>query len=345
MNLLQNIYNLQVKTPEKYYQKGMFRSQRTHPCLPIVREDDNIFFTAQIVFILQSLAKYFSHEDRKLLEEITNNALENYSAYCNTSEPRTYNFWQKKASMHFPNGFLLRKFKKFSLPDDVDDTAMVYLAHAHSAEELIAFKEKLILHTNNAKLTVQNSKKAYKHLKAYSTWLGKKMPVELDVCVLCNLMYLIYKHELPLNVHDADTLLFIEGVIAEREYMTDSFRVAPTYIDTAIILYHITRLMGTFNIPSLDIYRDTLIKDITALFQTSKDEMQRVILSTSLLRLGGTRLKVDMPKSFRFNWFTAGMLSVYGNPILQKMAPNSLFHFKFNCEAFNLTLVLENSLL
>jgi len=48
-----------------------------------------------------------------------------------------------------------------------------------------------------AKKKIISTYKKYKHLNAYSTWLGSRMTADFDFGVQCNIMYFMYESNLP----------------------------------------------------------------------------------------------------------------------------------------------------
>lgn len=195
-NLLRKIAGLQSKGGH-HFQAGIFPSYRYHPHLPYQRPDNNIFFTASIAFILQSLQNKLSTDDQAIASSIVEKAIACYPAYQNKDGLRTYNFWQNHPPQHFPYGQLMSKLDHFLIPDDIDDTAMVYLTTDPAPHELHWLKAKLDQHANLSYRMNLTTPRKYRHLKAYSTFFGKKMGIQFDFCALCNLMSLIFKHKMP----------------------------------------------------------------------------------------------------------------------------------------------------
>lgn len=274
----------------------------------------------------------------------------NYSDFQNKDGLKTYNFWQTKPSRHFPNGYVFRRFEHFRIPDDVDDTAFVYLTDEPSARELLWLKDKLAQHTNGSKQWIRNTYPQYRKLRAYSTWFGKNMYVEFDACVLSNILYCIFRYDLPLNEHDAHSLLYIRSVIETDRYRSEPFRCAHQYPSTVLIIYHVARLMAAFDPAALHPIKAKLIDDAEQLLAAENQPMNRVLLSTSLLRLGKSpdRIPVEnfTEKDFKgFRFFIAGLLTAYESPILYKIATNQLFHMSWTCEAHCWTMLLEYEIL
>lgn len=343
--LIDRIAQLQ-STGDDYFPAGLFPSYRGNRLLGYYRPDSNLFFTAITVFTLQSIRNFLPEALQKQVDTIREKATAAYPLFQNKDGLKTYNFYRTKPSHHFPHGRLLHRLDHFRLPDDVDDTAMVYLTTQPVEDELQWLKQKLSQHANGATRRIRNTHADYRHLKAYSTWFGKNMYVEFDACVLSNLLYCIFRYDLPLNQHDHDSLAFIRSVVETDRYRTGPFRCAHSYPRTALILYHVARLIAAFRPESLEGIREKLIGDGFALLNTPLPVMDRLLVSTSLLRLGETPPALDVAaipnKTVQdFSFFVAGMLTAYENPLLYRLAPSPLVRMNWTCEAHSLALLAE----
>lgn len=342
IQLLQRISELQSKG-DKYYAPGLFPSQRFHLYFPVEREDNNIFFTASIVFILQNLRSKLSEEEQNLVQEICNRATANYPDYKNKDNLDTYNFWRTDGSAHFPNGKVLSRINKVRIPDDADDTSLIYLTSNPSREKILWLKDKLAQHANLSKKQITNTFSEYQNLKAYSTFFGKNMFIEFDVCVLCNILYFVFQNKLELNQHDYDSIFFIRSVIEKKQYLEKPFYASHSYPSAPVILYHVARLLEKYEVPGLTDIKPKVIADLNSFIENESDEMNRVILATSLKRLGQTQSSPDYAKgNIRWSFFHAGLLTAFENTVTYSLAGNSLFHLKYKCEAHRLALILEN---
>lgn len=329
-----------------HFPEGIFPAYRINPVIGYKRPDTTIFFSAIICFTLQSIRKQADAELQNQIDRICGNVIKNYPAFRNKDGLKTYNFWKTKPSMHFPNGYIFRHFDHFRIPDDIDDTAFIYLTSNPAPEELHWLKQKLSLHANGTGRRIQNTYPEYGALHAYSTWFGKNMYIEFDVCVLSNLMLLVFQHNLPLNRHDHDSLAYIRSVIETDRYRHSPFRCAHQYPRTPLIIYHVARLIAAFDPPALRRIRQKLIQDTIQLAATAANPMDRVILATSLMRLGieTNRIPVEnyTVNEFKgFYFFIAGLLTAYENPLLYKLSINPLFHMHWICEAHCWTLLAE----
>ncbi len=341
--LLSDIQAMQVPGNNPVYPEGIFPSQRRHSATGTKREDDNSFFTALVVFTLNRLKKYFSTEEIKIVEDIRQKATHAFQRYENKKGEHSYNFWRTEKNAHFPNGKIFSKFDYFRLADDVDCTALVYLAQGFSEEDILRLRNKLMYHANLPLKVSKNTLPRYKNFKVYSTWFGKNIPVEMDVCVTANLLYLLFESKTPFNKNDLDCIRYVCSVITNDEHKSAPFRVAPYYPKTSIILYHISRLLTVAKHPDLLQLKEKLKRDIIQELSGRCHAMERVILNTSLMWLGETTHieELQMPADISFPWFIAGMLTSVENGFIRMFAPLPLFHIQFYCEAYMKTLFIE----
>ncbi|GAA4466620.1 hypothetical protein GCM10023189_49020 [Nibrella saemangeumensis] len=348
-DILNRIAQLQSKGgnrgSERYFPWGLLPSYRVNPYWLYRRPDTNVFFTAITIFTLRQLHSRVSTEAQRLIDDIAARGVSTYELFRNKDGLKTYNFYQTHPSRHFPHGLVMRHFEHFRIPDDIDDTAMVYLTSPPTPEELLWLKEKLVEHANGSKLTIRNTFRQYRSLRAYSTWFGKNMPIEFDACALCNMLYCIYQYKLPLKQHDTDSLAFLRSIVATNRYRTHPFRCAHNYARTSLIIYHLSRLIAGFEPPELQSVREKLIRDTELELNKVRNRLDKILLATSLLRLGQRPPAVSLENIERdfagFHFFVAGMLSAYENPLVYFSAGLPFWHIRWQCEAHNWALVLE----
>ena len=356
--LIQQIADIQATADGKYFPNGIFPSYRQNKFIHYKRPDNTIFFTAITVFTLQKLKPFLSELSQKLVEEITKKAILNYPNYQNKDGLKTYNFFPTCPPKPFGNGYLLHRFNYFELPDDIDDTALIYLTQQHSETDILWLKNKLAQHANGVSKNIKNTFPEYKTLKAYSTWFGKNMYIEFDACVLCNILYCVFEYQLPLNEYDKDSLKYLQQIILSNQYLKKPFNVAHHYVRTEIIIYHIARLMAAFEIEELEECREKLVRDIEGLLEKKGgDNYSKILLETSLLRLTSLETSnhssppapsggaTNSPAGGWEAFFIAGFLTAFENPLIYRFAPNKLFHFEWTCEAHTLALLAENLVL
>ncbi len=348
VEIIAHIATLQT-TQNEPFSPGLFPSYRVQPqWFGYRRADNNVFLTACTLFTLQGIRERVSPESRVLIDQLTERAAKAYPLFRNKDGLATYNFWPTRPSRHFPNGHLLHRFDHFRIPDDIDDTALVFLTQTPTPETLLWLKTKLAQHANGTQQTIRNIFPDYRHLRAYSTWFGKNMPIDFDACALSNMLYLIFRHNLLRNEHDTDSLSLLANMVRSGRYVSKPFRCAPHYARTPLILYHLVRLLAAFQPAELVAVQPQLIADARAQLTLATHPMDRVILSTTLLRLGENTPKLDLTgieNAFpTFHFFIAGMLTAYENSLLNKLAISPFVQMRWTCEAHCWALVAEYQL-
>ena len=336
--VLQRIASLQTDS-------GLFPSTRSNPAIFYRRADTNVFFTAITVFTLQQIRASVSSASQSLIDQMRTRAVAAYPLFRNKDGLNTYNFWPTRPSQHFSNGYVFRHFEHFRIPDDIDDTAMVYLTTSPTSAELNWLKDKLPQHANLTNRRIQTTFDDYRQLRAYSTWFGKNMGIDFDACALSNLLYCIYQYDLPRNQHDTDSLAYLRLIVESGRYRDWPFRCAPHYARTSLIIYHLARLIAAFDPPELRSIRPRLLADAHQLAATATNRVEQLILATSLLRLGEAAPSVNLVAIEHdvnaFHFFIAGLLTAYENPVLQRFAHRPLVQMRWQCEAHSWSLVAE----
>jgi len=237
------------------------------------RPDNNVFSLASTLFILNQYKNHLSDSQQDTINNIAKKIIPVYAGYQNKDGRNTYNFYPTKPSQHFGNGLLMHRFDHFRLPDDIDDTAMVYLSSAIGPVEVKALKKTLKNH-----LSVSSSG------LVYDTWFGKNMPHEHDVCALCNLMFLIFSSNIPLETEDINTLSFLAENI--QHIRTKPYAIARHYGHPALIVYHYARLMAGFKIEVLEKRKKELVEISKNILLAEKNPFFRKITEITLLKLG-----------------------------------------------------------
>ncbi len=337
--IIQRIADLQDET-------GLFASFRHNPTVFYHRPDTNVFFTAVTVFTLQNLRHAVLPGTQLLIDRIGGRAAAAYPEFRNKDGLPTYNFWPTRPSRHFSNGYVFRHFEHFRIPDDIDDTAMVYLTTAPTPADQLWLKQKLGQHANGSQgRQIRNTYPDYRNLHAYSTWFGKNMGVDFDACALSNSLFCIYQYNLPLNQHDTDSLIYLRSVVESGRYISEPFRCAPHYARTSLIIYHLARLLAAFPIPELESIRPRLIADAHRELTIAGNRVEQLILATALLRLGEPvpEINIDgVEHDFdTFHFFIAGLLTAYEQPWLRRFADRPLMQMRWQCEAHCWALVAE----
>lgn len=349
--LLKRIEQLQVKE-DGVFPKGSFASYRLY-ALNKDREkaDPNPFFTGLIAMTLKNIYPHLSSSQQLIANRIVEQAAPSFQKFKNRKGRDTYNFWSTDTPRIFPHSGWLNLFDKSqSLPDDLDDTVIMLLAQGapdSTAKKIHALMQGF---TNNGHKQVRNTYKDYRSIGAYSTWFGRKMPVDFDVCVLSNILYFVQLYNLSWTAADSASLYLIKKVITEKKYITDAHYVSPHYQRTPNILYHLSRLMSVKPIASLDSCKESLVVAAKERLKSADNFMDAVLLSTALLRWGVVPETVktyevknlsELIEEEKFAFFIANMTSMLPDPLKQWMGTTGIGKFYYDCDAYNNLLVLE----
>ena len=317
-------------------------------------KDDNIFYASLISFTLLKHATLLSSTDRLLIDSIQIKINRLYPHFQNQKERLSYNFWRTDTTIVFPYTWWIRLFKNnTSLPDDMDDTVLSLMAQdadSTRAAEAHAIMQEYVNKTGETK-TID---KKYRSYKAYSVWYGKHFPPVFDVCVLSNILCFVQQYHLQWTAADSASLKVIVQSIINKDYINKPLFVSPYYGNTSLILYHIARLMSFANIPQLEALRTKLVTTIAVQLANSNDLLEKVILSSSLMKLGYTPPSLSLPNyseaihqiemgSFPF---FIGNIPSYFSPVYKRIfyAKGWLLFYHY-CPAYNDALLLEYMML
>lgn len=349
--VLYRIRQLQVKKTNDNFPAGIFPSYREYNGRQVIKNDDNAFFTGLIVLTLNNLRPYLSSADNLICDSVASEAAAIYPLFRNKTGRLTYNFWRTNPPVVFPNGGWLNWMDKSeSLPDDIDDTAIMLMAMNASDSAVAVVHTLMQQHVNDGKLKKKTRYKEYRNIPAYSTWFGKKMPVDIDICVLSNVLYLFQRYHQPFTKADSAAVQFIATAIDNEHYIDKPSYVSPHYSRTPIILYHLSRLMQAGNITALESRKQKLIAEAQRQFSLATNPMDKILLSISLLRwkqeVPAVQWETDRElfpflEENDFTFFIANMASILKDPVRQWISSTGLGRFYYYCPAYNDVLLLE----
>lgn len=348
--LLQRIEILQAKE-SSVFPAGSIPSFRMYAMnKDRFKADVNPFYTALVGLTLKHIKNELSVAQQEQAARIVLNSEPVYSKFLNMKGKGTYNFWPTDTPKIFPNSGWMNWFDQSqALPDDLDDTVIILLAKGASDSVAKAIHALMQAHANNGQ--VRNTFPEYKKLKAYSTWFGKRMPIDFDVSVLCNVLYFVQTYNLPWTDADSASLFLIEDVIRTKRYIEQPGQVSPHYATTANILYHVSRLMSAKQIPSLEALKPQLIADAKQQLLSAKTFMDEVILGTALMRWNEMPPQTaahhaknieELVEDEKFAFFIANMTSLLPDPFRKWFAAVKLTRFNYYSPAYNNLLLLEN---
>ena len=355
--LLQRIDYLQIKE-NGIFPKGSIPSYRIYALNKTrYKADINPFFTGLVSFTLKDLLPNLSPSQQQKAKGIIERGQFVYPKFKSKKYPErnTYNFWPTDTLQIFPNGGWLNLFnKQQSLPDDLDDTVIILLAQ--NAEDSIANQvhDLMQLYRNGFEKNISNTYEEYKKIGAYSTWFGKKMPVDFEIGVLANVLYFVQYYQLPWSGADSASLKLIVKIIEDKKFIHSANYISPHYVKPSVILYHISRLMALKPIPELEMLKPILVAETNKLMLSEKLFMDQVLLSTSLLRWGVLPPKITIQNASslealveddNFYFFIANIASMLSNPFKQTVGDIGVGKFYYHSPGYNNLLLLENLVL
>ncbi len=273
-----------------------------------------------------------------------------YPHFENRKGRLSYNFWRTDTAFVFPYTRWIRLLKKnTSLPDDMDDTVLSLLsqnADSTRAAEAHAIMQEYINKSGKNKTTDKN----YRSFKAYSVWYGKHFPPVFDVCVLSNVLSFVQQYHLQWTSADSASLNVILQSIANNDYINKPLSVSPYYGSTSLILYHVARLMSYASIPVLESLKTKLVTTIAVQLASSDDLLEKVILSSALMKLGYASPPLPLPNNSEaihqiemgsFPFFI-GNIPSYFSPFYKRIFyKKGWLLFYHYCPAYNDALLFE----
>jgi hypothetical protein len=350
--LLDDISKMQVSAAgDKDFFYGMFPSYRQCGGAPHrYRPDNNIFFTAVAAFALQQIQPELDAKGKQLIDNILSKARSAYPYYRNQYGLPYYGFWPTNGSI-MPHTLLFQYLKPvFGQGEDADDSVMILMTDSGTEKDKLQLRSRMEQLANGAPgRQITSVDKKYRAEQAYSTYLGDRMPVDFDFGVHCNLLYFTMQNGWKLNTQDSATIRLISAMVRERDYLSNPIFISPYYVKSPILIYHIARLMGTFKVPQLEPYRQQLISDARALIPICHNIMDKIILCTSLLRLGADApvIEINNISDFetsnqqQFVFFQARAAFSYP-PVFKRIFLHwSYIYYYFYCPAYNKILFLE----
>jgi hypothetical protein len=334
-DILDKIKSFQVSDTGSF-DFGLFLSTRENKSLGYSRIDNSVFSSLSILYILNEFKKYFNSQEKELFVDIEKKIEMALSAFKNKDGLGTYNFWKTKPSQHFPNGWFAHRFSHFKLPDDIDDTALAYLCFPQN-HDAVFLKLKLAQHADPIK-------------KMYSTWFGKNMIYEQDICALSNLLLCLARQSDPNDELFVSSLQFIKQAILNSEYLKNTFRYSRHYSNPALIIYHLSRL---FSEPGLEdeIIKNKICGDILKIIKNNDFDLTNVLLASSYIRLGGDIKRLNLNEdelitkavgnSKSYYSFIGALLGPYESILPNFIVASRFSRINWKCEALEWAHILE----
>jgi len=348
--ILNLISNLQFKDSTDVL-NGSFPSYRKYNFSSKLKQEDNVFFTALVLFNIGQCSLQMHPDELAILEKAKSNAIKYIQRFKNQNNQLTYNFWPRNPPQIFPNGGWLNLFnKKAALADDIDDGAITLLALGANDSISKAMQSKFSDYRVGLIKANKSFYKEFKNRPVYSTWLGSKMPKDVDLSVLTNVLLMHTKAKISLNATDSASLDLIVDLVKANKHLTDPKYVSQHYANSATILYHVARLAYYSDYPALLALKPILLKQAIELSKQARFPLEQLLLNTTVLRLGW---KMDLPLSVNetslmannYPYFVANIASVLNNPFKRIVNRTNIVRFDYYSYAFNLSLLYENLML
>ncbi len=350
IHLLNLITQLQIKNDGTVLQ-GSFPSTRKYFYSQRLKQEDNVFFTALVLWNIGQFEKGMTQDELSIYKQAKNNALPYIERFKNKKNNLTYNFWPRNPAQIFPNGGWLNLFnEKFALADDIDDAAITWLALGINDSIAIKLQSKFSDYSVGKIKPNRSFYNAYNQWPVYSTWLGHKMPKDVDLSVLSNVLLMHTKANITFNSNDSASLNMIVELVRMNKHLSDPKYLSQHYANSSTIIYHIARLIHFSNYPSLLSLKPILLDQAKQLLEQTNAPVEKLLLNTSILRLGE---KIDFPdgvdeKTLQVNdypYFVANIASVLNNPLKRIVNKSNIVRFDYYSYAFNLSLMYENLML
>lgn len=330
---------------------GSFPSYRKYNFSSKLKQEDNIFFTSLVLFNIGQFSSQMHPDELAILDKAKANAITYIDRFKNQNNQLTYNFWPRNPPQIFPNGGWLNLLNKnAALADDIDDCAITLLALGLNDSTAKAMQSKFGDYRVGLIKPNKSFYKTFKNSPVYSTWLGTKMPKDVDLSVLTNVLLMHTISKIPLNATDSASLDLIVDLVKANKHITDPAYVSQHYANTATILYHVARLAYYSDYPALLALKPVLLEQALALSKQARMPLEQLLLNTCVLRLGG---KIDFPievnetslMANNYPYFVANISSVLNNPFKRIVNRSNIVRFDYYSYAFNLSLLYENLML
>jgi len=340
-------------TESDLFFSGTFPTYRRYGRAVRGKPDNNIFFTGLVAFTLRELYPQLAPRARSVCDSILVRAYRAYPHFRNPGGRPTFNFWRQEPPLVFPHSWFLNHFNKVNqLPDDLDDTAILWLSM--QAPDSIAREVKQLMkaHANGTRgKWIRNTYRPYRKIPAYSTWFGVKMPVDFDFCVLTNVLYFVNAYGLPEDAHDSASVELLRRMIVSGQYIRHADYISPHYGRTPLLLYHIARLLSRFSIPALDTLKPALLQTSRTAYAAADNWLDSLVLSTAVMRLGGEPPAAPALREEALtnhegtSFFVASFSAIMPNLGKKLLLHSDLIKYYFTCPAYREALYLENMIL
>jgi hypothetical protein len=210
----------------------------------------------------------------------------------------------------------------------------------------------MMQHYINSKTPLKTTYRIYQEDSAYSAWFGKKFPVVFDVSVMCNVLGFVQQYDLQWTSADSASLQHIIKTIQRNDIEKHPAFISPYYANTAIILYHLARLMRIKPINELELIKPQLILRANERLKATNNLFEKIILSSALIKWDQhppqLQISINDFKQIEQNdlpFFIGNIPSYFNRSWKGKFIDLRLLMYNHYCPAWNDCLLLEYLLL
>jgi hypothetical protein len=343
--LINKVYSLQV-VDDNFYDEGLFKTQREWG--ESVMEDNSFFYTASMLYIFQQLYPKLSIENKMIVDTIYARATNNVTKYANRKGEASYNFWQTNPDTPHPNGKAEYRQSKYGLPDDLDDSVIIASILQNDSISILVRGKMVAYAASNNHKPIQKAPKGYQTTEAYRIWFADQWTQEIDVVVLCNILLFVFENQYALNKYDLATIDFVKKVVTDGDHVHQPKEISPYYGRPAVILYHLARTIAGDTQGVLQSIKTQTISDLENLLPTVQNEYEKMMVVTSLYRLGKkpviaidtSRLLSDR-ENFYFFYSTSANISFPQYKLWIIKTFGLIPNLYWKCDVFNKLILLE----
>lgn len=332
-------------------ENGKYRlhpSKRENRFISYSKDDHTLFFSAVIASRLMRFRNDIPQTCIDKANKIIREVQQASGYFKNKYGGITYNFWKTHPVNQFPGDRFLSKSTNFHIPDDADDTALLLFINEASAETIDDFKKLLNENIPGKKRNIRNTLPALSKLKAYSTWIGKRMPPEFDFCVMANVLFVFSEYNIPFSKHDSASVKFMQECIEKDYIRTKPHRISPQYKSETACLYHFSFLVSKYPIQGLIEWQPKIKARIKEKLQKEwLYPLEEIMLEAALAYHGDFseyEKNIPLPDG-TFYFFYANMGSVAPNPFQAAISKSPLLNFGYICPSLETLFRLEKEIL
>jgi hypothetical protein len=202
-------------------------------------------------------------------------------------------------------------------------------------------------YANGEKKWIKNTPKSYQKLNAWCTFFCKNMPLGFDACVISNVLYFNLLHGFPKNRQYYDSIDYMVQMLVKKDHLFLPQKVSPYYPHASIILYHLAKLLSSFEISEFLPFKDDIQSQMIEILERPLFGPEKTMLENAWMWLFETT-PPDSPienKKGRFYFFVLPLTLEFEGKIPQLFAHNRWSHIRFHCEALEIAFNIENQVL